>query len=267
MKLDAVLAIAAPFLATDKKPEELKAAILAADKKAKDTAYDRKAMDERESAEDECAEAMDSRAAAADAAEEEEDDKKAKDRKTARDARGGARDESEEKEEKAATDRKTARDARKGARDARKTARDTRKGARGKRAKDSSNLDPEGTNDNELEQAEPGTPSKGGKSEAGAMDEAAVDARIKAAVAARDELHAATREVEPIVGKRAFDSAGDAYKAALDTLGVDLTGVPPSAYRAMLNLAKSTRSAAPIPAMDSSSSAEALKLIPHLNRL
>src|SRR6185369_6929097 len=73
--------------------------------------------------------------------------------------------------------------------------------------------DPECTNDeddvdaedNDLTQAEPGTPSKGGASKKPAMDEAAVDARIKAAVAARDELHAAQAEVAPIVGARTFD--------------------------------------------------------------
>jgi len=132
--------------------------------------------------------------------------------------------------------------------------------------------DPEGTDeevdaeDNELSQAEAGTPSKGGASKKPAMDEAAVDARIKAAVAARDELHAATAEVAPIVGPRAFDSAGAAYKAGLEALGVDLDGVPASAYRAMLKLAKDRSAPAPI-AMDSASVAEVSKLIPNYNRL
>jgi len=117
-----------------------------------------------------------------------------------------------------------------------------------------------------LEQAEPGTPSKGGASKKPAMDEAAVDARIKAAVAARDELHAATAEVAPIVGARTFDSAGAAYKAGLEALGVDLDGVPEGAYRALLRLAKDRSTPAPI-AMDSASVAEVSKLIPNYNRL
>lgn len=253
MKLAALVALAAAggFLATDKKPEELTAYLIAEDKKAKDAAgkpaYD-KARDEAEEAEDAMGEACDSRAAAMDAEEEEADKTKGEDAK--------------------AKDRKTARDSRKAARDARKGARDSRKGARDKRAKDASNLDPENTNDNSLAEGERGTPSKGGPSQAGAMDEAAVDARIKAAVAARDELHTAAREVEPIVGIRAFDSAGDAYKAALEKLGVDIKDVPASAYRALLTLAKDTRSVAPPTfTADSADVAAISARIPHLNRL
>jgi hypothetical protein len=132
--------------------------------------------------------------------------------------------------------------------------------------------DPEGTDedvdaeDNELEQAEAGTPSKGGASKKPAMDSAEVDRRIAAAVAARDELHAATAEVAPIVGPRAFDSAGAAYKAGLEALGVDLDGVPEGAYRAMLRLAKDRSAPAPI-AFDSASAVEVQKLIPNYNRL
>lgn len=251
MKLAQVIALAAAggFLATDKKPEELSAYLLAADKKAKDTkgAYDR-ARDEAEEAEDAMGEACDSKADAMDAEEEEADKTKG--------------------EDKAAKDRKAARDARKSARDSRKTARDARRAARDKRAKDASNLDPEGTNDNELGNAETGTPSKGGKSEPGGMDSATVSKMISDAVAARDALHTAAREVEPIVGVRAFDSADNAYKAGLEALGVDIAGVPPAAYRAMLTLAKGSRAAAPPDfAMDSNSQAEVLKAIPHLNRL
>lgn len=252
MKLDSVvsLLIAGGLLAADKAPDAIKI-VLAADKKpAKDTkAYDSAARDSAEEAEDAMGEACDSKAAAMDEAEEKED---------------GGKD-----EDKAAKDRKTARDARKSARDSRKAARDARKGARDKRANDAGgNLDPEGTNDNSLAEAETGTPAKSGKSESGALDSAEVDRRIAAAVASRDELHTAVREVEPIVGVRAFDSAGDAYKAALETLGVDIKDVPSTAYRAMLKLAKDSRTSAPAPlATDSASSAEVLSMIPHLNRL
>lgn len=251
MKLAQVIALAAAggFLATDKKPEDLTAYLLAEDKKAKDKggAYDR-ARDEAEEAEDAMGEACDSKAHAMDEAEEKEDTGKG--------------------EDKAAKDRKAARDARKAARDSRKAARDKRAADRAKRAKDASNLDPEGTNDNSLAEAETGTPSKGGKSEAGAMDSAEVDRRIAAAVASRDELHTASREVEPIVGVRAFDSAGDAYKAALEHLGVDIAGVPPSAYRAMLKLAKDkAQSAPPSYALDQNDAAAIAARIPHLSRL
>jgi hypothetical protein len=249
MKLAQVIALAAAggFLATDKKPEDLLAHVLAEDKKAKDKpAYDR-ARDEAEEAEDAMGETCDSKAAVMDSAEEEEDKTKG--------------------EDKAAKDRKAARDARKAARDSRKTARDARKAARDKRAKDA-NTDPERTNDNELENAETGTPSKGGEGKSGAVDSAEVDRRIAAAVVARDELHTASREVEPIVGVRAFDSAGDAYKAALEHLGVDIAGVPPSAYRALLKLAKDKHTAAPPSfALDAASQADIAAKIPHLNRL
>lgn len=142
-------------------------------------------------------------------------------------------------------------------------------------AKDACEGDPEHTNDedvdaedNDLSQAESGTPSKGGANKKPTVDSAEVDRRIKAAVAARDELHAAQREVEPIVGQRTFDSAGAAYKAGLEALGVDLDGVPEAAYRAMLKLAKDRGATAPAPiATDAASEAAVLKLIPNLNRL
>jgi hypothetical protein len=252
MKLAQVIALAAAggFLATDKKPEDLTAYLIAEDKKAKDNkgAYDR-AHDEAEEAEDAMSEAYDRKSAAMDEEEEESDKTKG--------------------EDKAAKDRKTARDARKSARDLRKTARDARKTARDKRAKDT-NLDPEGTNDNSLGEGQEGKPAKTGAtgSTAPGMDSATVSKMISDAVLARDSLHAAAREVEPIVGVRAFDSAELAYKAGLEALGVDIAGVPPAAYRAMLNLAKGSRAAAPPDfALDQGSQAEVLKFIPHLNRL
>jgi hypothetical protein len=145
-----------------------------------------------------------------------------------------------------------------------------KKEAKDKKAKDKDmDADDEDVDaeDNELSQAESGTPSKSGANKKPAIDSAEVDRRIKAAVAARDELHVATREVEPIVGQRTFDSAGAAYKAGLEALGVDLEGVPEPAYRAVLKLAKD-RAPAPAPiAMDSANEAEVLKLIPNYNRL
>lgn len=251
MNLARVIALAAAggFLATDKKPEDLVALVLAEDKKAKDKggAYDR-ARDEAEEAEDAMGEAADSRASAMDEEEEKADKDKA--------------------EDKAAKDRKAARDSRKAARDSRKAARDKRAADRAKRAKDASNLDPEGTNDNSLAEAETGTPSKGGKSAPGGMDAASVEKLVADAVAKRDALHTATREVEPIVGVCAFDSADAAYKAALDKLGVDTKDVPASAYRALLTLAKD-RAAPPAPsfALDSADASAIAAKIPHLNRL
>lgn len=261
MKLDAVvaLAVAGGFIAADKAPDLTKA-ILAADKRAKDNTglgpknlqhTEDRARDEREEAEDAYAEAMDSKMEAADAEEEKAD---------------------EGKTDKAAKDRKAARDARKGARDARKAARDARKGARDKRAKDT-NTDPEHTNpgagDGELETADPNPP--GGPREKGetAVDKKAMDAAIAAAIADRDALHVARTEVAPILGVTTFDKAGDTYRTALTKLGVDTTGVPDSALRAMLTLAKdrATAATAPASAMDAATSKAVAAAIPGLNRL
>lgn len=224
MKLDAVLALVAPFLATDAKPDKIKAAIIAADKKAKDEFPDKK-------------EAYDKAR-----------DSMTKDEKEAFDAM------SEEEKDKTVKDR--------GAKD---------KAAKDKAAKDAE-TDPENTNDTEIDAeddlapADPSTPSKGGKTGKPALDSAEVDRRIATAVAARDALHTAQTDVAPIVGARVFDSAGAAYKAGLEALGVDIEGVPESAYRAMLKLAKDRRVSAPI-AMDGANTDEVRKLIPNYARL
>lgn len=224
MKLDAVLALVKPYLATDAKPAEIKAAILAADKAAKDEFP-------------------------------EKDDKAAKDKKAGYDK---ARD-SMTKDEKEAFD----------------AAPDDEKDkiVKDRAAKDAEG-DPENTNDTEIEaedEVESGTPAKGGPNRKPALDakvyiEQRVAAAVATAVAGRDQLYVAAREVEPIVGTRTFDSAGAAYKAGLEALGVDLEGVPESAYRAMLKLAKDRSTPAPI-AMDSASIDEVRKLIPHYGRL
>jgi hypothetical protein len=248
VKLAAVIEAIAPFLATDKKPDEVKAAILAADKKAKDAAGsglgsreleegDRPgakdvAMDAREAA-------CDEREATMDAAEEKADegkvDDKAKDRKSARDKRAKDR-----------ADRKMGRD---------------------KAAKDRSD-DPEHTNDeNYMEGADPSTPGgsrAGGKT---AIDSAEADRRIAAAIAARDALHAARTDVQPILGVTAFDSAGATYAEALKHLGVATDGIPESAFGAMLALAKKSQPAAPMGASDAATVSNMAKLIPNYNRL
>lgn len=254
MKLADVLKIVTPFLATDKKPDELRAAILAADKKAKDAAgsgLGSRELEEKDQpkaqdwkAYDSMEEACDAREAAMDEAEERADKDKA--------------------EDKAAKDRKTARDARAGARDARKGARDSRKGARDR------DDDPEHTNDEDY--TEGSNPSTPGGSRAGgktAIDSAEADRRIAAAIAARDALHEARRDVEPILGVVAMDTAEAVYRAALDKLGVDHKDVTAPGLRAMLTLAKD-RAAAFAPtslAVDSASVAGIEKVIPGYGRL
>ena len=68
----------------------------------------------------------------------------------------------------------------------------------------------------------------------------AMDAAIQKAVAAERKraqaLAAAQREVAHIVGDVAMDNAADVYKFALEQSGIDVTGVHPSAYRAMVGM-------------------------------
>jgi hypothetical protein len=228
MKIAAVLKVIAPFLAADKKPEEVQAAIIAADKAAKDAA-----------------------GSGLGARELEEKDKPNGDKA----ARDKARDSMNAKDKKAF-------DA--------MSDEDKEKALDALCAKDRDD-DPEHTNDTDIEGEDEGDPSTPGGSRAGgktAIDSAEVDRRIARAVAARDALHTAQREVEPIVGVQAFDSAGGAYRAALTKLGVDTKGVHDSALPAMLKLAKD-KAATPAPtvALDSAGVAGLVKLIPGYDRL
>ena len=102
------------------------------------------------------------------------------------------------------------------------------------------------------------------------IDQKAMDTAIGAAVAkARQdarEVEVAREEVRPYVGKLALacDSAADVYKAALTSLKVDVTGVHPSAFGAILK-------AQPLPgkttvasvAMDSAAVASFAQRHPH----
>lgn len=234
MKLDAALALIQPFLAADKKPEDLKAVLQAADKAAKDAAGSGLGSRNLEEA------------------DKPNGDKAAKD--------------------KAAKD---------------KAAKD--KAAKDKAAKDRAD-DPEGTNDADIdaedekedmdaedadadaedEDVNVGNPTTPGGSRAGgktAVDSAEVDRRIAAAVAGRDALHAAQREVEPILGRVAFDSAPKAYRAALAALNIDHKGVPNSALPAMLKLAKDRAAPAKTVTMDSAGVKSLEAVIPGYGRL
>jgi len=241
------------FLAADKKPEDLEAAVRA--QLAQDGAEHKEAMDK----------AMDKRAA----------DRKARDEKRAADrkARDKARD------EKRAADRK-ARDE--------KCAADRK--ARDEKFGEDAENDPEGTNDEEMRkeaedeareeaeaedsdnpEADPSTAAHGGGSKKPAVDSATVDARIAAAVAAERErneaLAEARREVEPILGVVTMDSAPAVYRAALTKIGVDHKGVADSALAPLLKVAKDRASVSAPAAQDADSLAETRKLIPNYNRL
>ncbi len=81
------------------------------------------------------------------------------------------------------------------------------------------------------------------KADKKAMDaaiRAAADAATRSAVARMNAIRDAERAVRPIIGDLpvAQDSAEAVYKLALDHLKVDLAGVHPSAYPALLKLAQ-----------------------------
>lgn len=104
----------------------------------------------------------------------------------------------------------------------------------------------------------PGTPAAPGTSATSQEDNTmnvtkpAMDAAIKAGakqavIAGRQlarQIAEAEAEVKPLVGSIvAQDSAEDVYKAALNILGVDVTGVHPSAYRAIVKAQRAPQAA------------------------
>ena len=97
------------------------------------------------------------------------------------------------------------------------------------------------------------------------MDEASVAAIVASALAGRDALHAARREVEPVLGVTTFDSAPDTYAAALKKLGIATDGVPAEGLGAIFRVA---RAATPAPiAADASPAKSLATAIPGYNRL
>lgn len=82
-----------------------------------------------------------------------------------------------------------------------------------------------------------------------AMDAAGVATLVADAIAANDALHVARREVEPILGVVAYDSADKVYKAALDKLDISTDGIHVTAYPTLLKMAKD-KAAAPALAND-----------------
>lgn len=115
--------------------------------------------------------------------------------------------------------------------------------------------------DDEAPEAPVGGAPKPGKDKKGkdkAMD-AAVASAVTAALAARDELHAAREFVKPILGVVQFDSAEAIYGEALKKIGVDTKGVPAPAYGALLRATVTAKgAAAPVAGLDSASAAKPL---------
>lgn len=98
--------------------------------------------------------------------------------------------------------------------------------------------------------------------------DAAVARASAVAVGAVNALHKARADVAPLVGVVALDSADKVYEFALKQLNVDVTGVPPSAYAAMVSLAAKLKGAAPAPriAQDAAAAEATAKAFPHLGR-
>jgi uncharacterized protein len=95
----------------------------------------------------------------------------------------------------------------------------------------------------------------------------AVNEAVTAALAARDALHSARREVETIIGVVGYDTASEVYKAALTKLGVDTAGVHESAYPALLKMAKDKAPSAALAADGDAKVSSMAAAFPHLARL
>ena len=147
----------------------------------------------------------------------------------------------------------------------------------------------EDENDDELWEDDPDNPGQkrrkkaAEQAEATAEDEgepkqpqvtkAAMDAAIAAAVkrtkSDMEALHVARKEVAPLVGEVALDSAEAVYKFALDQSGVDTNDVHPSAYRALAKMVLAEK-AKPAPqfkgGMDSASVKTVVEKHPDISR-
>lgn len=106
------------------------------------------------------------------------------------------------------------------------------------------------------------------------VTKAAMDSAIAAAVTAAtakvkadmEALHVARKEVAPMVGEVALDSAEAVYKFALDHAKVDVEGVHPSAYRSLVKMAGAPKAAAPVYAQDAAAAVKVTEQFPQLAR-
>ncbi len=97
-----------------------------------------------------------------------------------------------------------------------------------------------------------------------AMDSAIRNAEQKA-IAKFNAIRKAEKKVAPLVGEvSAMDSAAAVYKFALDSAGIDVTGVDESAYGAMVDMLVKQSSAKPVStfAQDSASASDFLAAFP-----
>lgn len=161
------------------------------------------------------------------------------------------REEEEEARKKEAEDGMSPEDRLKG-RDSRRKARDAKR-ANDAKARDAKARDAKAAKDKKAKDADPddeedkyNKEAEDKAKDAKAMDAAMTKVRAdtEAAVIARMTAVSQAREdVRPIIGQvsLAMDTAAGIYKLALDHLGIDLTDVPPTAYRAVLKAVPSTK--------------------------
>lgn len=109
------------------------------------------------------------------------------------------------------------------------------------------------------------------KKEEAPITKAAMDRALAAHDSANRErvkaLFTAAADVAPFIGQvdtLAFDSANDIYRLALDHAGVNIKGVHPSAYKAMLSLAMQRPAAQPVVAADAASHEDFNKRYTHI---
>lgn len=111
-----------------------------------------------------------------------------------------------------------------------------------------------------------------GKVSKTAMDSAirlAADSATKKAAENFRKIREAEQVVRPLIGDVvAMDSAEDVYRTALEQSGVDISGVHPSAYPAMVKMAISQKeNSRPVIAQDSASVSEFEKAFPTAGKL
>jgi len=97
--------------------------------------------------------------------------------------------------------------------------------------------------DDEQDAKEQAESLQNGKAEEVAMDAAAIASRAEAAAMSKFKaIRAAERDVAPLVGEVvAMDSAADVYRFAMDSVGIDYTGVHASAYPALIKMHKTAQ--------------------------
>ncbi|MVW80185.1 DUF2213 domain-containing protein [Bordetella sp. 02P26C-1] len=114
--------------------------------------------------------------------------------------------------------------------------------------------EPTSANDSDPDPDNPKDPEMVSKTAMDAALKKAADEATVAAVQRLQAMHTAEKEVRSLVGEvAAMDSAEAVYKFALDSRGVDLTGVHPSAFRSLVKMLVSQEStpSKPAVAMDS----------------